>query len=267
MIFYCYFAFVFLLTAAVHGMEVPDIPELADAGRVKAPDDPANLQRCENLEYTQAACEKDLQTAISRGFITEGEVRALRYYNAGPIFNLNNELKGWCPCSCFDPIVPLYVKNVHTGQSSWRTIKEVQDNFNSYQVWTLEGTSDLNALKKKPKNMIYAASGEENKLLLELTTAQGNSIGVTDNHRVLRADGKMLAANRIKIGDRVICDGNIESISSISAYMLPKGEKVINVLVDTNRLMGHLLLAKIIVGDIAWENSLRTEEYAIAIRR
>jgi len=240
---------------------------LNNPGKIKPPDDPRNVMRCENREITIKKCDDERDYALKMGLLTQGEFDALLWWNLFPAISRENVILGYCPCSCLDPKVPVYVRNIQTGKSQWLPIKDLKEQFHDYTVWTLDGVTELSSLKLAHRQMRYMTNGPELKPLIQINTSDGSEIGVTEGHALLKASGEMTPAKELLVGDSLVnAQGQAVKIRSLLPYTIE--ENVMNLLTDTDTNTGHLILAgNLIVGDLAWENSLKSETHALIIRQ
>ena len=229
-----------------------------------------NALRCNQKGLSAASCSKAQTKALSSGCINKEEYDTLIAQNAAPVCLEDDSgdmnLQGWCPCGCFDPNTRLFTENKNLGESDWMSIKDIIQNQESKQLWSLTDDASLLDWKLAPREIRKSTHGPEHKPLVYLHTTDGNILGITEEHAALLWSGEMVAAKNLTIGNKLVSSkGTPSEIKHIERRFI--NEEVLNVLTNGKTSASHVILAEgLAVGDLAWQNSLQSELNSILIR-
>lgn len=220
-----------------------------------------------NAEATPVACEEERQYALSIGCITPEEAEKLKRLNLWAMCNRLHIPRHVCTCGCFDPSTRLLVERIDSQHTSWMPIEEISVGQNSYKVWTVDKSASLSSLARIKAGISRFTKGPEHEPLIFVETEGANRLGVTTEHAVLLASGEMVAAKELKVGQKLVNhEGQPVLVTNIQRKKI--SQDVINLLVDQSNEETHLVLAEgLVVGDLAWQNSLKSELGQVLMRQ
>lgn len=235
----------------------------AEENRITGPVHPA--ARCSKA-FAGEECENRRIKDYNTGCITYDELNSLRNYAAYPIC-VENDLLAWCPCGCFDSSTRIFGVNLNNKEAKYYNILEIVGNTSNYNVVTLNLGSTLSNLKTKSSAIKKVTAGPEEMPLITFNTANGQKLSVTQEHAILLSDGRMVAAKDVKNSDHLVqADGKPVAISSIESKKVK--DDVINIQTEGKTSIEHTLFAEgLIVGDLMWQNNLKSLLNDIAIRK
>jgi hypothetical protein len=218
---------------------------------------------------TGIACNDERSYGLKSGCINQEEFDSLVKYNAYPVCDRRDLLKGWCSCGCFQVNTKIYSINTNEkGESlGYQAISKILNDKHNYKVISLSSDATLSSITTKPLKILSTTSGPEKTPLIVFTTANEQRLAVTTKHAILLADGRMVAAKDVKITDLLVqANGVPVAIKSIESEKV--NDNVLNILTDGNTNIEHTLFAEgLIVGDLSWQNNLKNMLNAVAIRK
>lgn len=169
-----------------------------------------------------------------------------------------------CPCSCFDQSTRILSVDSE-GQGAWTNVLKIRK---GQKVVALTEEAGLRDLKYAVEAVSYQTSGPEKKPLVVIHAGR-NTLKVTETHAIVLADGKVVAAKDLVVGDSVLgVNGKSKKISSIQREYTDKN--VINFLVSKplKDKKSHIVGAEgILVGDMQWQNHLSRDLNKVLLRR
>ena len=223
--------------------------------------------RCKRTGINQQKCSVMQEKALKSNCINLEEYRTLKERNEAPYCDEEADLISWCSCGCFDPDTRIFVEGLESGEKDWRPISDIVKDIHSYWTWSLAEEFQFSNLVYKKNKIEKFTSGPEVNPLVYIHTEAGNKLGITGDHAVLLASGEMVPANSLKVGDRLVnTEGSFIKIETIEHKVLNKD--VLNILVNDKNHKGHIIFAEgLLVGDLAWQNSLEGELNAVLIRQ
>lgn len=212
------------------------------------------------------ACNDERAYGLKSGCINQEEFDSLVKYNAYPVCDRKDLLKGWCTCGCFQANTRIYSVNPNES-TGYQTILKILSDKHNYKVFSLSSDATLSSITTKPLKILSTTSGPEKTPLIVFITANEQRLAVTTKHAILLADGRMVAAKDVKITDLLVqANGTPVAIKSIESERVT--DNVLNILTDGNTNIEHTLFAEgLIVGDLSWQNNLKNMLNAVAIRQ
>ncbi len=223
-------------------------------------------RRCETQQIPATECASTQKWALDIGCINQEEYNSLVKISAVPTCR-GTKLHTWCPCGCFAPETRLFGVNKSSAEADWISIREILENRQDHQILTLTDDATLSDLQTIPREIRRSTSGPEKKPLVFINTSDGKALGLSEEHAILLASGEMVAAKTLKEGQELVSSlGATPTITQIERRTIP--DDVLNVLTDGDTNLSHIIFAEgLVVGDLAWQNSLQSELNAIAIRQ
>jgi len=224
-----------------------------------------NTIRCAHIPIGPEKCASIQAKALKDKCITKEEYDYAVASNYLPSC-AEGMLIGVCTCGCFAPETRIGVINPN-DKSEWIRIDILAQQPNNYQLWTLGKASSLSHPKLKARELQRVTHGPESKALFYISVASGSRLGLTEEHAVLLSDGTMVDASELSVGQHLVnLRGQKDEIVDIER--VKTAGDVFNVLSSGKSDLSHLILAEgLIVGDLAWQNSLRKEKASIEIRQ
>lgn len=233
---------------------------------------PGLANRMDNLEYMRhcggmspAECNETLESA--KGVcITEEEYRTGKEKNRVPWCLNGKKFLSWCSCSCFSSSTRLLMRANEYSNASLEQFAQDPDKMGAYQFATLREGSLANIAFDWLSVGMWS-SGSEEKPLVVIHTEDGKSLAVTGGHAILLSTGQMVFAESLSVGQKLVTQEGI-SVEITRLESLVTDQDVFNVLTNGDSLFSHLIIAEgLVVGDLAWENSLYSEMGRILVRQ
>lgn len=169
-----------------------------------------------------------------------------------------------CPCSCFEQSTRI-LSFTESGHPVWKNVLDMKK---GERVASLNQSANLRNISFDAQNISYQTNGPEKKPLVVIHAGK-NTLKVTETHAVVMADGRVIEASSIKVGDMVLgSNGAAKTVRSIEREFTDKD--VINFLVDKPLVdkKSHIISAEgILVGDMQWQNYLREDLNKVLLRR
>jgi hypothetical protein len=230
-------------------------------------DTAASGHRCMKKPVSQPACAVSQQRAKNTNKINLEEYATLVKENLYPTFDSDGDLAGVCSCGCFSRGTRLAVTDTSGIETEWKPIDTLTATSPRFSIWTLAGDSTISEMRFSLGGLKRTTKGQETSPLIFVTTKNNLHIGLTQEHAVLLASGEMVPAEALKVGDLLVNQhGGAERIDKIEHRAI--SDDVFNILTDGDSRLSHLILAEgLVVGDLAWQNSLALELYAVAVRQ
>lgn len=233
--------------------------------------------RCAAKELTQTQCAQLRNIAYNNGAgcITKAEYDYANIKKLAPMCNILNptELFAVCTCGCFQEGTKIDAFNLAFAGDQQVNIEDIvrgaaaQQAAANFEVYAVTGDSRRSLLDYEPRSVSVVTEGEESKPLVLITTESGKTVGLSRQHGVLLANGKMIIAGNLKKHHKLLNkEGTVERIASIKEG--PVGEVVYNLMTDAETENGHLVVANgLVLGDLYWQNILESEMARFRIRR
>ncbi len=161
-------------------------------------------------------------------------------------FPANYQVLGECTASCYEPDQKLLFND---GEMP---IGEALDKLQA-QVMTLtdDSTLDLvNLQSRKVKHYTRSATPTKHQILT-ISSKNGGQLKVTKNHPILTAEGLMIEASELKVGDRLVqIDGQTDAIVAISEreYF----GRVFNIQAEADSQPGQIVIAQGFLSGSSW---------------
>lgn len=155
---------------------------------------------------------------------------------------------GYCEASCYTPEQEILFPD------GYQKIQEAVEQLRPDMV-TLTPDSTLDDIELKD-NLVYSYTAEirdTTNVIYEISTASGE-LRVTDQHPVIRGDGKVVQARTLRVGDDLIrVDGSLDSIVSVKKTR--HFGKVYNIRPVTHDPVSNILVAQgYLVGSSTFQN-------------
>lgn len=224
----------------------------------------ADALRCPNGAFPAERCEQVRNEALRVGCIDQATFDRLRSENRFPAC-VGAVNVGDCPCGCFAPEALLDVLNA--GRS---TVVSALNLFTADRGTTLLAlASDARLSNPNYESSLIAnrTIGEEKVPLVRVETTDGRILRITEKHPVLKADGKMVTARELTRSDELVNrDGSHAKIRRLTRETSP--DSVYNFQTSGTTLASHVIVAEgLLVGDLAWQNTLEQELTGISLRK
>lgn len=240
------------------------------AGATNRLTDP-NYNRCSGdsqIPPDQCTQYQDLAWAGGNGCITLEEYQYAEANFIAPLcspFDAHQYL-GYCRCGCLSKETEVFVEQARGAR--WVPIATLPGHEPETRMFSLAANASMQAWDFATPGLTAMTIGPEPKPLVWVTTAGGQSIGLTETHGVLLATGYMARAVDLKVGNLLVdTDGVPQEIISIDRRQAD-GD-VYNVLTGAGleNKPGHIIFAnQLAVGDLYWQNILESEFQQIVIR-
>lgn len=243
------------------------------ANRITAPNDPGT--RCSG-NIAVEKCAPRTKLALQNGCINQEEYDTLMAYGSFPSCAPDPDtgvmtLISWCKCGCFHPDTRIYsMKTPDADQTSAYGAAKASSIFkrsHSFDLVNLSPFSKLNNLYLSTSTIRTKTSGPEAHPLIVIKTETGETLKVTAKHAVLKANGTMVTANTLKVGDRLVrANGAFTRIKSLTSERTERD--VINFALEANDPIEHIMVAEgLFVGDLLWQSSLDDLQNQIIVRQ
>jgi hypothetical protein len=222
--------------------------------------------RCPKAEFSPPVCEGIRQDAIKVGCIDPGTALRLKIEDRFPAC-VGATMVGDCPCGCFAEDTRIEIGSADSAEVESITSRELFENRNDARLAALEDEAHLAAPKLVSRGIRSATHGDEAQPLVRIELTDGRVLRLTEKHPVLRENGEMITARELTRGDRLVNrDGGIAGIREIGRE--PYRGQVFNFETNGTTPESHVIVAEgILVGDLAWQNSLEQELGGIAVRK
>lgn len=220
--------------------------------------------RCSKTKPSKEKCKLERDYALKIGCISKEEFDVLSGYDGYPICNRDGEYEGWCPQGCFVRGTQILVTNKDNGQVLYVPVEDVVAHRLQFLVWCM--TDSKNGFIFAPHEIKLTTQGPEEEAIVYLSLDNGSRIGLTTEHGVLLANGTVTDALSLKVGDRLF-DLARNEISILGIHREYTTDDVFNLLVDdVENIKNHFIISeKIVVGDLAWQGSLRNKLNTIVL--
>ncbi len=209
-----------------------------------------------------ADCQTSVQKALTDGCV--GEVEANYAIAHSLQLGCNGKfLFSACVCGCFEANTRILGWS-EQEMPKWTKVSEIK---RDSKISSLDRNSTLSNVTYAEKKASFSTSGQEISPLYVFDTTAGK-LSVTQNHAVLLADGRLVAAKDVKPSDALVStNGSTAAIVSIERKVttLPVYNfQVANV--KSNK--EHLVAAEgLIVGDLYLQNSISQLKNSILARK
>lgn len=225
-----------------------------------------NPLRCPNGAFPADKCEAIRSDALRNGCIDQATYNRLKAETRFPAC-VGSTNVGDCPCGCFAPDTLISVLNGKSGAEEDVMAKVLYDLSSAYQLNSLDSSSTLNAPQFVGRGIANATAGDESQPLVRIETNDGRVLRITEKHPVVKSSGEMVTARELTAGDQLVDEsGHTVSIAKLSREAF-QGQ-VYNFETNGKSLAAHIIVAEgVLVGDLAWQNSLEEELGGIAIRQ
>lgn len=225
-------------------------------------------KRCVFGDTSPEDCANDQNEGLAIQCINQEEYDTLVKMNYYPLCAKRKgqqQLVGWCTCGCFDPNARLFSLK-KSGDSQWNKIRDILSNEKENQLLSLSDDATLSNFQTEFRDIVRSTKGPEKKPLVFIHTSEGNTLGLTTEHAVLLWSGEMVAAKHLKVGQTLVSDFGTPIVLEKIEHKIIK-EDVLNVLTTGKTHLSHMIFAEgMVVGDLAWQNSLQSELNAVAVR-
>lgn len=212
--------------------------------------------RCLSTGPSKEKAAKQRERALKMDCITKDEFDLLASYEGYPVCNEEHKLEGWCPPGCFVRGTMILVTNKESGLIKYAPVEDIVANRMKYLVWCM--TKSPNGIHFAPHKIKLTTQGPEEEPIIYVRLDNGNRIGLTSEHGVLLATGKVIKARSLNVGDQLY-DLHHNPTTVIEMSQENTADLVFNLLVDDAESMeNHFIIAEeIVVGDLAWQGSLQ----------
>ncbi len=251
---------VLALTLAIPAFAFADMP--ADAPGKLA--NPVIWTRCfpGGPAIDPAECSEGNKLALQAGCVSELE---FNYANSHSLILLcrNTTLISACVCGCFDASTRVLGINAKE-MPQWLNVSEVK---RGSKILSISENATLSNLSLKGTTASFSSNGPEIAPIYIFETSFGK-LSVTQNHAMLLADGRLVAAKEVNLNDKLIStSANEVEIKSIERRVteLPVYNFQIG---DVKSAKEHLVVAEgLVVGDLYLQNRISHSKNSIIGRK
>lgn len=245
------------------------LPQVVAANEPNRLTDPGH-NRCGDNVLPASQCPTAQQTAWNNG---QGCINQTEYNYA-----LNNAIAplcaqwnptqfvGWCRCGCFEKSTQILTRVKAENRLAQVGVDVLnQDIFDAY---TMTDDSTLYAPIWEARTITATTVGTEEKPLVWVHLENGSSIGLTEEHAVLTAEGIMLTAKELQAGQHQMVTAEGEPVLIKEIQRVATKDPVYNLLTDAGlNHKGHMVVANgVVVGDIMWQNTLAKDLQRVVVR-
>ncbi|MDQ3230527.1 MAG: Hint domain-containing protein [Pseudobdellovibrionaceae bacterium] len=172
-----------------------------------------------------------------------------------------------CICGCFAPDTKIDVFYKSTGHMDQIRAAELVRAKDVFDLSSLTSDASLSSLAFNASPIKGVSYGPTASPLLVIQTSDKRTLKLTTEHGVLLNSGIMVTALELKAGDSLITrDGSTVVITQIETESYTGS--VYNVETSGQLDQEHIIVAEgILVGDLAWQNKLKDQLGAVAIRK
>ncbi len=223
------------------------LSSVCEASRIAPPPgDPAF--RCSKKELTAQECQEDRDYARETNCITEQELKEVIAYNGCPACDRRGNYKGWCLQGCFIRGTKILVWDTVEATEEWVAVEDVIYQSTRFKVASIRKDATLRDLNYEYLPIRLTTEGPELEPLVIITTNK-RTIGVTNTHGVALANGHLVAAKDINVGDQLLTTDSSEQVLMIERPLTD--DLVFNLSVESDDPKSHLILAEggLVVGD------------------
>lgn len=216
--------------------------------------------RCKDVP--QETCKRWRETMKDQGCISEWAMKALEKAKGAegevggwPRCTPDLEMYDWCLCGCFHPDTRILVLDAN-GKQAYVAIREIVKNIHAYRLVVAKSIAFTGRQEITSVAIAEFTQGPEDKELITIDMRDGNRLRVTTQHGVLLSDRRMVVAEELRIGDRLMSDAGTEvEIQNLTRETI--SEDVINLRALGDSLSSHVIFAEgMMVGDVEWQNDL-----------
>ncbi|WGL60483.1 hypothetical protein QEJ31_02560 [Pigmentibacter sp. JX0631] len=258
---------VLLITANTsYGFDlIKEIFGRSETNRITGPAD--GKARCMSSELNPDQCKEEREYAYAVGCINKTEYLSLEKFNSFPNCNRINKLTSWCSCGCFESGSRIFSVDKKTNKADYYSINNVISNFSNYKVVTLKTSSTLSKIETQEVDIRGISIGEEKNHLIVFTAENNQNLSVTQDHAILLSTGKIVQAKDVKLTDKLV-KSNGQAIKIVSIKKKYATAEVLNILNDSsNKKQNILFVEGFIVGDLSWQNNLKSSLNSILLRK
>ncbi|AXR03233.1 hypothetical protein D0511_14990 [Pseudoalteromonas piscicida] len=224
--------------------------------------------RCNGTELSQEECRQYRDYARGN-CINDTEYYYAKTKNFAPVCNQfdPSKLIAVCRCGCFEIGTKISARENGSNINSQINIENLFSNEQQFNVLAMADTATLSNVQFDLEQIADTTKGPEEKPLIVIKTASGIRLGLTEEHGVLLASGKMDVARNLHVGDQLVKeDGSIDIITSLEQGA--ENQDVYNLLTNSEDEQGHLVIANgLVMGDLYWQNILMSEMAKFEVRQ
>ncbi len=245
------------------------LPQVVAAGETNRLTDPGH-NRCGDNVLPASQCPTAQQAAWNNG---QGCINQTEYNYA-----LNNAIAplcaqwsptqfvGWCRCGCFEKSTQVLVRGKADHQVAIAGVGALDKDI--FDAYTMTDDSTLYAPIWEARSITATTVGTEEKPLVWVHLENGSSIGLTEEHAVLTAEGVMLTAKELQVGQHQMVTAEGEPVAIKDIQHVATKDPVYNLLTDAGlNHKGHMVVANgVVVGDIMWQNTLAKDLQRVVVR-
>lgn len=219
-----------------------------------------------------ASCPKMNRRALESGCINQEEYNSLESFGSfascsdDPLVDGKRFLVAWCACGCFHPDTKILATIKDNDFATYYSAKEVAFNKTKFNLLNLTAQATFTKMALETSSIRHTTSGNEENPLVVLTTASGATLKLTEHHAVLLADGKMIEAKELRVGNLIVSrkHGPTE-IVKLERESTPLA--VVNFVTEAPDLKQHIVVAEdVFVGDLYWQSHLEALKNQITVR-
>lgn len=230
------------------------LSNICEASRIAPPPGDPSF-RCSQKGLSAQECQEDRDFARETNCITEQELKEVVAYNGCPACDRRGIYKGWCPQGCFVRGTKILVWDVVQAGEAWIAIEDIVYQSQRFKVASLRKEANLKDLIYEYLPIRLTTQGPEFEPLVIITTNK-RVLGVTSTHGVTLANGQLIAAKEIMIGDQLLTTESSELVLQIERPITD--DLVFNLSVESDDPKSHLILADggLVVGDQFLQSSI-----------
>ncbi|MGY3804678.1 Hint domain-containing protein [Pigmentibacter ruber] len=222
--------------------------------------------RCVDNIPDAPTCQGERDYGLRSGCINKEEYDSLVAYNSYPICDRNNILRAWCSCGCFEKNTRIFSVGKDINFMGYEKIEKIISEKQHYKVLSLHQDTKLSTIKSNTFDLFQTTSGPEKEALIVIYTENNLRLAVTKKHAILLSNGKMVEAEKVQLTDKLV-QANGKPVSVLKIEREFTNDDVLNILTSGKTPIEHTLFAEgLIVGDLAWQNNLKSMLNSITVR-
>ncbi|WP_046006537.1 hypothetical protein [Pseudoalteromonas rubra] len=224
--------------------------------------------RCNGTELTQAEC-RDYRNYARGNCINNTEYNYAVQKNFAPVCNQfdPSKLIAVCRCGCFEVGTKISAREGKSNAITQVNVEALFNNEQKFDVLAFAETATMSNVHFDLEQIEDTTKGPEEKPLVIVHTESGIRIGLSEEHGVLLASGKMTVARNLQAGDDLVKeDGSTDKIVAIESGA--ENQMVYNLLTTAEEEQGHLVIANgLVMGDLYWQNILMSDMAKFKVRQ
>jgi len=210
-------------------------------------------------------CKAQQDAMIAIKCVDKKHIEYIRQNGVYPLCDVLNRPASACFCGCFAAGSLIWVEHKNTRQQERIQIEKLVDDFKSYRVFALASNSTFSNVVYEKLEINRVIQGPESKPLVVIVTEHARRVRLSEEHALLLANGTMIAAMEVTLGDELVQDNGEASIV-VKILREKTFGYVYNIVTSSEDMFGHIVVADgLLTGDLKWQNALPMDISSIAI--